>query len=115
MEAIAREKLIEFPTLPLAVDYYQEFGHSERLIRLEWNKAHELKLGNISVNVSEIKNMSDANQRKALESILKNMNIPKIAIERIIMAFNDWKIKPIKEKPIKDNNMNLSPSDEVNS
>jgi hypothetical protein len=99
METIKKEKLIEFPSLPLAAEFYREFGFSQRKIRLEWNRAHELKIGNISINVSEIKNMSDANQKKAFELILKNLNVPKNAIERIVIAFFEW--KPIKEKPLK--------------
>lgn len=102
---IVKEKLIELENVNKAIEFYEPLGVSKRKIQNEFVENHTLKVGSLTFNASLLKNINgEVAQRKALETILKNSNIPKIAIENIFYAFSDWKRKnnfPI-EKPIKN-------------
>lgn len=37
-----------------AIDYFKQFGHKERAITLLYNQSFQLKVGNVSVNLSAI-------------------------------------------------------------
>ena len=43
-----------FKNVTDAIDYFKKFGHKERAITLLYNHAFQLKVGNVSVNLSGI-------------------------------------------------------------